>query len=120
MRNEQVRELLEKIFENAAERGELARAEFEARKRDFVFHLSDCANDLERLATLLRQKEPDSVSDATVQLLSILYHVIPHLSTAGRILLGNYSDPFANDWPVQGAAAKEPSTVKAPKNKVSA
>jgi hypothetical protein len=111
------RKLLEKIFDSVSERGAMPSAEYQARKRDFVFHLADCRDDLGRLTELLNA-EAASERDA-IALLSILYHVIPHLNAAGRLAWGKVSDPFASDWTVDDST-KPSTTGKAAKSKASA
>ncbi len=90
-------ELLHKIFDGAREglRAELAPQEYEKLRHDFVFHLSEVRDDAARLAALLT--EPDKLDEATAAtlLIGILYHAIPHLNAAGRLLLDRISDPFA-------------------------
>jgi hypothetical protein len=113
-----LREVLEEIYEKISDRGGMPSAEYRARKDDFVFHLTDCRDDLGRLAELLNGAKPASEQDP-IALLSILYHVIPHLNAAGRLALGQFSDPFASDWPVADAT-KRVTTGKADKSKVSA
>jgi hypothetical protein len=39
--------------------------------------------------------------ETTVQLIGFLYHVIPHLKAAGRLLVDDISDPLDNTAPAQ-------------------
>jgi hypothetical protein len=90
--------LLERLFDSQREewKAELSPDEFERRRHDFVFHMTDWNGDLEGLAELF--KNPDDLDEeaASSFLIGFLYHVLPHLNAAGRLLLGRISDPFAD------------------------
>jgi hypothetical protein len=93
----QLEELLGRIFDDSREglRAELPPDEYEQRRHDFVFHMTDWKDDLEWLAALY--EDPDSLDEdeATTQLIGLLYHVVPHLNAAARLLLDRIDDPFA-------------------------
>ncbi len=95
--NSNLEELLGRIFDGAREgvRENVPPAEYERRRRDFIFHMTDWLSDLRQLADLF--SNPDGRADDTASALVIgfLYHVIPHLNAAGRLLLDDISDPFA-------------------------
>ncbi len=56
-------------------------------RKDFVFHMTDWADDLQRLALLYREPEKFTRVQAESTVAGFLYHVIPHLVEAGRLLL---------------------------------
>jgi hypothetical protein len=92
-----IEQLLGQIFDGAreGERGTLDPAEYERRRHDFIFHMTDWSDDLERLADLFKHPEQQEEESASVFLIGFLYHVIPHLNAAGRLLLDEVGDPFA-------------------------
>jgi hypothetical protein len=62
-------------------------------KRQFVFHMTDWVDNLERLVKLY--EEGAVRKDKAAQTVAgFLYHVIPHLNAAGRLLLDCIPDPF--------------------------
>lgn len=65
-------------------------------KRQFVFHMTDWLNDLESLVKLYEEGGMRK-DKATQTVASFLYHVIPHLNAAGRLLLDYIPDPFQRD-----------------------
>jgi hypothetical protein len=89
--------LLGQVFDGAREgdRETLDAEEYERRRHDFVFHMTDWRDDLERLADLFRHPEQQDEESASVFLIGFLYHVIPHLNAAGRLLLDEIGDPFS-------------------------
>jgi hypothetical protein len=104
-RDTHLRELLGRVFDGArgSLRADLPADEYERRKLDFVFHMTDWSNDLARLADCA--EHPDRLDDEAASRLVIgfLYHVVPHLNAAGRLLLDEITDPFA-DQPEQHLA----------------
>jgi hypothetical protein len=56
-------------------------------RRNFVLHMTDWVEDLHRLEELYRQPEKFDQETATQVVMSFLYHVIPHLRAAGRLML---------------------------------
>lgn len=62
-------------------------------KRQFVFHMTDWVDNLERLVKLY--EEGALRKDQAAQTVAgFLYHVIPHLNAAGRLLLDRIPEPF--------------------------
>lgn len=102
--NQELIELLSKVFDRVRER-HLPDSEdaspYEEGKRDFVFHLTDWTEDMERLRTLFANPQSYDVEAASNLIVSFLIHVIPHLNAAGRFLLDEISDPFASEEPLQ-------------------
>jgi hypothetical protein len=96
-----VAHVLEKLFDSQREewKEELTAAEFEQRRHDFVFHMTDWKDDLLRLADWIRSPQTLDEENASAQWVGFLYHVIPHLNSAGRLLLGDVADPFAGTTP---------------------
>ncbi|HWE35407.1 MAG TPA: hypothetical protein VG406_02460 [Isosphaeraceae bacterium] len=105
--SDRVLTLLGRVFDEAQGglKDEVGPEEYEARRRDFVFHMTDWANDLDGLKRLFDDPDSMPIDDATTFIIGLLYHVVPHIDTAGRLLLDEISNPFVNDH-----AAK--STVK--------
>lgn len=91
-----IEDVLSGFFDSAQDglQDELPAEEYETRRRDFVFHLMDPKEDLERLVHLLNHGETGSDRDPTLELMGILYHIIPHLRAAGRLLLDEIPDGF--------------------------
>ena len=102
---EKFENLMAKIFEDHREdvRKELGPAEFERQRYDFAFHMADWASDLERMADLLRDPDRMDLEEASTFVIGFLYHVVPHLNAAGRLLLDEIRDPFAK--PVDAGTA---------------
>jgi hypothetical protein len=96
-------ELLAKVFDDAREdlRDELEKegrlGDYEKIKRDFVFHMTDWADDLRRLHAMADAPDVWQTEEATRFLIGFLYHVVPHLNAAGRLLLDKLPDTFARD-----------------------
>lgn len=63
-------------------------------RRDFVFHMSDWIDDLERLAALYADPESHDKKAAGDVVYGFLIHALAHLMAAGHILEGKLSDPF--------------------------
>jgi hypothetical protein len=66
-----------------------------AARADFVFHMTDWEEDLERLATLFKNPEKVDKNTAGDIVFGFLTHALPHLMAAGRLLLGKLPDTFA-------------------------
>ncbi len=97
-----IRSLLEKVFDEMySESRNKKSARYQEFRRDFGFHMTDWLEDLKELHDVF--KNPDKYSGATAcrQITGILYHVIPHLSAAGRILLEEIPDAFAHLYHVR-------------------
>ncbi len=64
-------------------------------REEFVFHMTDWLNDLDRLWEVY--KNPASVSKEVAgdAVFGFLIHVLPHLMAAGRLLLDEIHDTFA-------------------------
>lgn len=67
---------------------------FRQQQFDFVFHMTDWLFDLEELYDMVHNPENWNPDKAGEFLIGFLYHVIPHLNTAGKLLVGEISDPF--------------------------
>jgi hypothetical protein len=65
-------------------------------RQDFVFHMTDWLDDLHRLVAIYEHPEKFSREDAS-DIAGFLYHVIPHLKAAGRLLLDDIPDAFDPD-----------------------
>ena len=59
--------------------------------------MTDWQSDLEQLADLF--KNPDKYDEDYTSnfLIGFLYHVIPHIDAAGRLLLDQVSSPFSQE-----------------------
>lgn len=95
--------LLAKVFDDLRsdlrkELGDRGRMDdYEKLKNDFIFHVSDWLEDLKRLHALEEAPDAWKAAHAAKFLVGFLYHVIPHLKAAGRLLLDEVPDPFAED-----------------------
>jgi hypothetical protein len=95
--------LLNQVFDDARSdlHDELTKkdriGDYEKLKRDFVFHMTDWMDDLRRLYALEQVPDVWETERATEFLIGFLYHAIPHLNAAGRLLLDEIPDPFARD-----------------------
>jgi hypothetical protein len=97
--------LLEAAYDSFQEeqRDELTAEEYERRRFDFAFHMTDWLSDLKGYSKLVEDPGSQKTDDATHFLIGFLYHVVPHLNAAGRLLLDRIPDPFAE--PQLAAAA---------------
>ena len=86
---------LEKLLADALENSSNHEdAEAHARiKSEFVFHMTDCKDDVLRLADLYRDPERFSEAEAKGIVAATLYHVVGHLIAAAR-LYDYVPDPF--------------------------
>src|SRR5437773_7858330 len=91
-----LRRLLTKTFENCRQdlKKSLDAADFERRKLDYVFHMTDWLDDLQNLTRLYENPEKQDLEAASTAIIGFLYHVVPHLNAAGRLLLDEIVDPF--------------------------
>jgi hypothetical protein len=64
--------------------------------------MTDIDADVERVARLYRQPGAQDVGEASTFLIGFLYHVVPHLKAAGKLLLDEIRDPFENTAPGAG------------------
>jgi len=96
-KDKKVAETLGKIFDNCREglRESVSKDEYDRLRYDFVFHMMDWEDDLNKLRTFFDKPEAQSTDDATEMLIGILYHLIPHMTTAGTLLLDRVPNPFA-------------------------
>jgi hypothetical protein len=95
--NPKLRLLLERIFDNCREglRADLSPEEYQRQRHDFAFHMTDWLTDLKELNELYAHPEKADLEQATISIIGTLYHVIPHLNAAGRLLLDTIPDAFA-------------------------
>jgi hypothetical protein len=109
-RDTALRDLLGRVFDGgqAGLRAEITADEYERRRHSFVFHMTDWAKDLKDYANLVDHPERWKPKEATTFLIGFLYHVVPHLNAAGRLLLDEIKDPFAGEpaHPVAPSAGK--------------
>jgi hypothetical protein len=96
--NDQLEELLGRVFDGAREglRQSIEPGEYAKRRRDFIFHMTELKSEVQRLAELYKDpggQDQDATSDFVI---GALYHVIPHLNAAGKLLLDEILDPFSN------------------------
>ena len=91
-----IEQLLGQVFDEAREglRETLDPEEYERRRHEFIFHMTDWREELEQLVELFKHPEQQDQESASVFLIGFLYHVIPHLNAAGRLLLDEIGDPF--------------------------
>lgn len=96
-KNPALKKLLGEVFDAAREglREGLDDATYQERRREFVFHMSDWLSDLEGVRMLFQRPEKADPDEACTFLIGFLYHVVPHLNAAGRLLLDEIRDPFA-------------------------
>jgi hypothetical protein len=90
--NPQLEQLLGAVFDRFRE-GEDP-AVFAKNREEFIFHMTDWLNDLEELTDLYRNPGKHKASKASTLVGGFLYHVIPHLKAAGRLLLDEIPDAF--------------------------
>ncbi len=108
-----LKELLGRVFDDDQEelRDELGELEYERRRHDFIFHMTDWSHDLEQLSEIFSNPEGRDVGKTTIELIGILYHAIPHLSAAGRLLLGHIPDPFVQQSNLPGIQSASSETL---------
>lgn len=88
--------LLENVYDSFQEeqRDELTSDEYERRRFDFAFHMTDWLADLKGYSKIVESPASQDTDDATQFLIGFLSHVVPHLNAAGRLLLDRIPDPF--------------------------
>ena len=120
--SEPLKRMLAKVFDSLQEedRKHLSKELFEIKRQDFVFHMTDWLHDLEEIMDLYEHPEKYKTREAAIRFIAILVHVIPHLNAAGRILLNQISDPFADEYPVGAKPIKNEKKLRQRKPKVSA
>jgi hypothetical protein len=96
--NDQLEDLLGKVFDGAREglRGHIPPDDYAQRRRDFIFHMTDWKEEIQQLANLFNTPGEKDQNGASDFLIGFLYHVIPHLNAAGRLLLDDVLDPFSH------------------------
>src|SRR5262249_43016817 len=105
-------ELLGRIFDSARE-GDRKTKRFEERRREFIFPITDGLADYKRSNELYAHPEKAELHKPTISTIGLLYHIIPHLNAAGRLLLDHIPDAFAPPQEeLAGAAAKVKPGVK--------
>jgi hypothetical protein len=98
-----LRDLLGQVFDQAqsglrSELAEQGRAEdYDRIRHDFVFHMTDWLDDLTKYHAMAEAPEVWKIDRATTFVIGFLYHVVPHLNAAGRLLLDEIADTFAGD-----------------------
>jgi hypothetical protein len=63
-------------------------------RRNFVFHMTDWSENLRELAELYQHPEKFSRQEAGRIVSGFLFHVIPHLRAAGRLMLDYAPEDF--------------------------
>ncbi|MFO0967305.1 MAG: hypothetical protein U0793_17235 [Gemmataceae bacterium] len=88
--------LLGRVFDNARreDKKEWGREEYARRRQDFIFHMTDWLGDLKQLNNIFRRPQDCDPKETTITVMGVLYHVIPHLKAAGRLLLDEIPDAF--------------------------
>ena len=86
-----IEELLAQIFDELQELDNPE--EHQRNKEEFVFHMLDWKNDLEKISQIYTSPEHYEV-EASEIIAGFLYHVIPHLNRAGNLLLDSVPNPF--------------------------
>src|SRR5262249_35846894 len=64
-------------------------------REDFVFHMTDWLNDLDAIWQAYKNPEKTSKEAAGDAVFGFLVHALPHLMAAGRLLLDEIHDTFA-------------------------
>src|SRR5262245_53397433 len=89
--------VLEKVFDRMySETRSKKSNRYQEYRADFGFHMTDWLGNLRNLDDFYRHPEEDSPKQASPMIIGALYHMIPHLSAAGRILLEDIPDAFAH------------------------
>jgi hypothetical protein len=103
-------DLLGRVFDEhrADLRQELSPEDYARRRAEFVFHMSDFTEDLQGLASMQESPENWPPERARTFLIGCLYHIIPHLKAAGRLLLDEVPDPFERGLSVKETRAHRP------------
>jgi hypothetical protein len=86
-----IEELLGQVFDKLQTVED--REKYAQRKQQFIFHMTDWIDDLQNLLELYGHPEQPQGNPAQT-IAGFLYHVIPHLNAAGRLLLDRIPDPF--------------------------
>lgn len=88
--------LLGRVFDDLRKESwaDLPPGEYKQLREDFIFHMTDWKDDLEQLRYLFNTPDTHD-EETTTRLVGILYHIVPHLNAAVRLLLDEVPDPFA-------------------------
>lgn len=105
--SDELKALLGRVFDEAQDglKDEVGPEEYDRRRLDFVFHMTDWADDLERLRRLYDDPGSMTLDEAKSIVIGGLYHVVPHLDTAGRLLLDEIKNPFRDDHAAKATTA---------------
>lgn len=89
--------LLGEVFDETWEgdRAKRGREQYEERRRDFVFHMTDWLSDFEELSRLYRHPDKADPEKVCIFMIGCVSHMTGHLNAACRLLLDEASDPFA-------------------------
>jgi hypothetical protein len=79
------------MYDEVCDRADEDRAR---RRAEFIFHMTDCKDDLKRLAHWYQDPEQFDEQEAKEIIAATLYHVTGHLIAAAR-LYDYVPDPFA-------------------------
>lgn len=99
-KQERFRELMRLVFDEmrGGVQDELGLEEYERMREAFAFHMSDwIEQDVDELTRLRDSREVPDVQEAAKAISGALYHLIPHLTEAGNLLLDGVSNPFAEN-----------------------
>ena len=91
------RDLMRAVFDQAreGERERLPVAEYLRLREEFAFHMTDWLGDLKELESLRAAPESADPREAAKTIIGLLYHLVPHLTEAGNLLLDGVPNPFA-------------------------
>lgn len=93
---QRLKELLGEVFDALRDglRREVDAETYESLRNEFIFHMTDWSDDLAKIAQLYLRPDQHEEGAASAFLVGFLYHVIPHLQEAGRLLLDGVPNPF--------------------------
>ena len=96
MINGRLEQVIASVFDGATEcsPSDIGHAEYEKRQHEFIFHMTDWRKDLQELSNMFQNPDKYDEEVASALIIGFLYHVIPHINAAGRLLLGKVPDPF--------------------------
>ena len=96
---EQFRDLMRRVYDEMREglREEVDAKTYRENRELFAFHMSDWLDDYLDLKTLVESPQSTDADDAAEVVARFLYHVVPHTTEAGRLLLDDVPNPFAVD-----------------------
>lgn len=89
---QEIERVLARVFDELQEIKDPA--EHARAREDFVFHMVDWIDNLEELFQLYANPKEYDIERSNNIIIGFLYHVIPHLNVAGRLLLDTISNPF--------------------------